>query len=107
VRPEVIQGEREEADARNTSAPALTVLRSLHEAYYSIPAGEPTTEQVMERLPALYEAVQAVLDQSAKISGLLFVVTDAMSRKVTVHVATEATCSDHLAAAESAQTNEP
>ena len=72
-------------------------LERLHDAYYAIPAGEPTVEQVMEALPALYDAVQGVLDGAARIGGLLAVVDSAERQGTTIHVATRATCRDHLA----------
>jgi hypothetical protein len=75
-------------------------LRALHDAYYAIPAGNPTPEQVDERLPALYAAIQGVLDDAVRISGLLATVDAAERQGVTIHVATRATCRDHLASPE-------
>ena len=73
-----------------------TVLGRLHNAYYAIPAGEPTTEQVMEKLPALYAAVEVVLSAASRIGGLLASVASAEAQHATIHVATEATCEGHL-----------
>jgi hypothetical protein len=76
----------------------MKALNQLHTAYYAIPAGDPSTEMVMEKLPDLYAAIQAVLEESATISGLLATVEDAKGRGVIIHIATEATCAEHLAA---------
>ena len=78
-------------------------LRNLAAAYQAVPAGEPSTEQVIEKLPALYESIQAVLDDTGRIAGLLSVVDSAESNGTTVHVATGPTCAEHIAAADDKQ----
>ena len=73
-------------------------LRSLHDAYYAIPAGEPTPEQVLDRLPALYAAIDAVLEDANRISGLIAIVDSAEKQGLTIHVATRPTCAEHIEA---------
>jgi len=78
--------------------PITEALRALHDAYYAIPTGEPTTEQVMEKLPDLYSAIQRVLDDSERIAGLLATVDRAERHGLTIHVATRRTCAEHIEA---------
>jgi hypothetical protein len=77
---------------------AFEALRMLSDAYYAIPAGQPTTEQAMERLPDLYSAIQRVLDDSERIAGLLATVDRAERDGLTIHVATRRTCAEHIEA---------
>ncbi len=73
-------------------------LRNLASAYYAIPAGEPSAEQVIEKLLDLYRSIAAVLADTGRIEGLLSVVDTAERDGLTVHVATRDTCAAHIAA---------
>jgi hypothetical protein len=76
-------------------------MKSLHRlavAYQAIPAGDPSVDQVMEKLPALYSAIDGVLSETSHIGGLLATVERAEAEGLTVHVATRATCQQHIAA---------
>ena len=78
--------------------PMTEHLRALHDAYYAIPAGTPTAEQVLDRLPALYAAIEAVLEDANRIGGLIATVDDAEKQGLTIHVATRPTCAEHIEA---------
>lgn len=77
---------------------APTPLRALHDAYYAVPAGEPTAEQIMENLPDLYAAIERVLEDAGRISGMLATVDEAERNGLTVHLATRRTCREHIKA---------
>ena len=82
-------------------------LHNLARAYQAVPAGEPSTERVIEKLPALYAAVDAVLADTSRIEGLLSTVDTAERDGLTVHVATRATCAEHIAAGDDKPSTRP
>ncbi len=87
-------GKREE---RSAGAAPAEALQALSAAYYAIPAGEPSTDQVIERLPDLYRAVEGVLAAGETISGLLGTVSAARESGYPIHAATRTTCAEHIA----------
>lgn len=72
-------------------------MHDLAAAYRAIPAGEPTDADVIEKLPALYQAIDAVLADTSRIEGLLNTVEVAQRDGLTVHVATHETCEQYIA----------
>ena len=95
------------ATERPDHRPITEALAALADAYYAIPAGSPTREQVDERLPALYAAIEAVLSDASRIGGLLATVGDAEANDLPIHVATGATCAEHDRAATERPRTEP
>ncbi|MCA1572899.1 MAG: hypothetical protein LC798_21940 [Chloroflexi bacterium] len=77
-------------------------FEELRAAYFKVPAGEPSTERLLDAMPRLLRAVNVILD---RYGGLYHALDNAQRRGYPIHVATRSTCQEHIEAGDHERDN--